>query len=60
MSAPERPAGFAESLPVCSPWGGDSVASGGCEGGAPLLDAADGCGSAGSGNGRHSEMHPER
>lgn len=29
VSTPERPAGFAESLPVCSPWCGHSVACGG-------------------------------
>lgn len=28
VSAPERPAGFAESFPVCSPRGGDSVVCG--------------------------------
>lgn len=60
MSSPECPAGFAESLPVCGPWGGDSVARGGRQRGATLLAAADGRGSAGRGDGCHAEVHPKR
>lgn len=59
VSSPEHSAGFAESLPVCGPRGGDSVACGGCERGATLLAAADGRGSAGRGNGCYSEVHPK-
>lgn len=60
VSPPECLAGFAEPRPVCSPWHGDSVASGGCERGASLLAAADGCGAVGRGNGRHLEVHQKR
>lgn len=57
VSSPKRPAGSAESLPVCGARGGDSVACGGRERGATLLAAADRRGSAGCGNGCHSEVH---
>lgn len=60
MSSPERLAGFAEPLPVCGAWGGDGVARGGGEGGAALLAAADGRGSAWCGNGCHPKVHPKR
>lgn len=60
MSPPECPTGFAESLPVCCPRGGDSVACGSRQRGAALLAAADGRGSAGCRNGDHSEVHPKR
>lgn len=60
VSRPDCPAGFAESLPVRGPRRGDSVACGGRQRGASLLAAADGRGSAGRGDGRHSEVHPER
>lgn len=60
VSSPERPAGPAESLPVCGPRGGDRVARGGRQRGAALLAAADGRGSAGRGDGRHREVHTQR
>lgn len=59
MPSPEHTAGFAESLPLCCPRGGDGVACGGCQRGATLLAAADRCGSARRGNGRHSQVHPQ-
>lgn len=57
---PERPAGSAEPVPVCHPRRGDGVARGGRQAGAALLAAADGRGPAGPGNGRDSQVHPER
>lgn len=60
MSSSERPAGSAEPFPVCDPRGGDRVARGDRQTGATLLAAADGRGSAGPGNGRHSQVHPKR
>lgn len=60
MPSPEHPVGSAEPLPVCDAWGGNGVACGGCERGAAVLATADGCGSAGRGNGRHPEVHSKR
>lgn len=60
MPSPERPAGCAQSLPVCGARPGDGVPCRGCYRGAALLAAADGRGCAGRGNGRHPEVHPQR
>lgn len=60
MPFPERPAGCAQSLPVRGARPGDGVACRGRQRGAALLAAADGRGSAGRGNGRHAEVHPQR
>lgn len=60
MHSPQRPAGSAEPFPVCNPRSGDRMARGGRQTRAPLLAAADRCGSAGPGDGRHAQVHPER
>lgn len=59
MPSPERPAGSAQPFPVCDPRGGDGVARGGHQTGATLLAAADGRGTAGPGNGHHTQVHSE-